>query len=56
MIVKNFVFEYVDVEDILIVVCLYLGLVIGELIGIDVSVFFDLFGKNIFVMGVVDKV
>ena len=55
-VVESFTLEYVDAEDILIVVRPHLGLATGEMIGIDVSLSADLQGRNIFVTGIEDKV
>ncbi len=55
-VVKSFVLQHVDAEDILIVARPHLGLATGEMIGIDVSLSADLQGKNIFVTGIEDKV
>ncbi len=55
-VVKTFALKHVDAEDILVVARPHLGLATGETIGIDVSLSYDLQGKNIFVTGVEDKV
>jgi type II secretory pathway component GspD/PulD (secretin) len=55
-VIKSFILEHVDAEDILVVARPHLGLATGEMIGIDVSLSADLQGKNIFVTGIEDKV
>ncbi|MBC8352791.1 MAG: general secretion pathway protein [Planctomycetes bacterium] len=55
-VVKTFALKHVEAEDILAVARPHLGLAIGEMIGIDVSLSADLQGKNIFVTGIEDKV
>ncbi len=55
-VVKTFLLEHVDAEEILTVARPHLGLATGEMIGIDVSVSADPQGKSIFVTGIQDKV
>lgn len=55
-VVKSFVLQHVDAEDILAVARPHLGLAPDEMIGIDVSVSSDPQGKHLFVTGVEDKV
>lgn len=55
-VVKGFHLKYVDAEDVLSVARPHLGLATGETIGIDVSISADVFGKNIYVTGIEDKV
>ncbi|OYP31020.1 secretin N-terminal domain-containing protein [Rhodopirellula sp. MGV] len=55
-VVKSFMLEHVNAEDILTVARPHLGLATGEMIGIDVSLSSDVLGKSIFVTGVEDKV
>ena len=55
-VVKTFVLQHVEAEDILLVARPHMGLATGEMIGIDVSISADLQGKYIFVTGVEDKV
>ena len=55
-VVMSFALQHVDAEDILVVARPHLGLAVGEMIGIDVSLSADLQGKNIFVTGIEDKV
>ena len=54
--VKSFALKHVDAEDILIVARPHMGLAIGEMIGIDVSLSADPQGKNLFITGVEGKV
>ena len=55
-VVKTFMLQHVDAEEILTVARPHLGLATGEMIGIDVSVSADPQGKSIFVTGIQDKV
>ena len=55
-VVKNFVLQHVEAEDVLLVARPHMGLATGEMIGIDVSLSADLQGHNIFITGVEDKV
>ncbi|MEM9368795.1 MAG: secretin N-terminal domain-containing protein [Planctomycetota bacterium] len=55
-VVKGFTLQHVDAEDVLAVARPHLGLATGEMIGIDVSISADVFGKSIFVTGIEDKV
>lgn len=55
-VVKTFTLKHVEAEDVLSVARPHLGLAVGEMIGIDVSLSADLQGKNIFVTGIEDKV
>jgi len=55
-VVKTFLLQHVDAEDILVVARPHLGLATDEMIGIDVSLSADLQGRHIFVTGVEDKV
>ncbi len=55
-VVKTFLLQHVDAEEILSVARPHLGLATGEMIGIDVSVSADPQGKSIFVTGIEDKV
>ena len=55
-VVKTFMLQHVDAEEILSVARPHLGLATGEMIGIDVSVSADPQGKSIFVTGIQDKV
>ncbi len=55
-VVKTFMLQHVDAEEILSVARPHLGLATGEMIGIDVSVSAAPQGRSIFVTGIQDKV
>ncbi|MEC9094327.1 MAG: secretin N-terminal domain-containing protein, partial [Planctomycetota bacterium] len=55
-VVKSFRLNHVDAEDFLMVARPHLGLAVGEMIGIDVSISADVLGNSIFVTGIEDKV